>query len=394
MANEKPTVVKIHDVKIDKDYVQWLTEIEQRYSSARIKAAVKVNSEKLQFNWELGRDLVLRKAEERWGAGVVEQLSLDLQAAFPESKGFSARNLWHMKKWYSFYAPQQEKLKQLAAVFQSAENKDSKKLHHVGAEIQDCERLHQPGVVFPEAFAMVPWRHHVEIITKCKSIDEATFYLGKTIAENWSRTVLMRCMEADYYHISGGAITNFADRLPTPQNDLAQAITKDNYDFGFIELPKYYAEEELENELEKQLTRFLLELGTGFAYLGRQKQIVVAGKTRKLDMLFFHINLNCYIVIELKAVPFQPEFAGKLNFYVNAVDDLMKTPAQNPTIGLLICSNKDETEVRYAFSGITTPMGVASYSNVQIKEIQQQLPSVEELKTRIRLLEEELHKKK
>ena len=175
---------------------------------------------------------------------------------------------------------------------------------------------------------------------------------------------------------------------------MAQEITKDTYDFGFLTLPDGYDEEKLETELEKQLTRFLLELGTGFAYLGRQKHIIVAGKTRKLDMLFFNIKLNCHIVIKLKTVPFQPEFAGKLNFYVNAVDDLIKTPTQNPTIGLLICSNKDETEVQYAFKGVQTPMGVGSYNNIQVKQIQNQLPSIEELKKRIRLLEEELDKKK
>jgi predicted nuclease of restriction endonuclease-like (RecB) superfamily len=204
----------------------------------------------------------------------------------------------------------------------------------------------------------------------------------------------MNCIKSDLYHTSGGAVTNFADRLPSPQSELAQAITKDTYDFGFLMLEEGYQEEALATELEKQLTRFLLELGTGFSYLGRQKQIVIAGKTRKLDMLFFHIPLNCYVVVELKAVPFQPEFAGKLNFYVNAVDDLIKTETQNPTIGLLICSNKDETEVQYAFRGVQTPMGVASYNNVQIREIQEQLPSVEELKKRIRLLEEELAAKK
>lgn len=144
----------------------------------------------------------------------------------------------------------------------------------------------------------------------------------------------------------------------------------------------------METELERKLTRFLLELGTGFSYLGRQKQLIIAGKTRRLDMLFFHIKLNCYVVVELKAVPFQPEFAGKLNFYVNAVDDLIKTPDQNPTIGLLICSNKDETEVQYAFRGVRTPLGVSSYNNVQIKVIQEHLPSIEELKKRIRILEE------
>ena len=301
MDNNAPTVVKIHDVNIDKDYISWLEELKSRYRSAQIKAAVKVNAEKLRFNWELGRDLVIRKAEERWGSGVVEQVSLDLQAAFPESKGFSASNLWRMKQWYQFYCNEAGKLAQVARELQ----------------------VH------------------------------------------------------DYQNV----------------RKLAQAITKDTYDFGFLTLEEGYKEEALETELEKHLTRFLLELGTGFAYLGRQKQIIIAGRPRKLDMLFYHIHLRCYIVIELKATPFQPEYAGKLNYYVNAVNDLIKGPEDNPTIGLLICSNKDETDVQYAFQGIQTPMGVASYDNVQIKEIQDQLPSVEELTKRIRLLEEQLNKK-
>lgn len=375
MEKDAPKVVKIHDVKIDREYMQWLGEIKARYRNAQIKAAVRVNVEQLLFNWQLGRDLVMRKAEERWGSGIVEQVSLDLQAAFPESKGFSTTNLWRMKQWYMFYAQESQKLPQLAG------------------EIHDRIINQQDGVAFPEIFAYVPWGHHAEIIAKCKTLEEALFYVVNSASEGWSRNTLMNCIKADYFHTSGGAITNFSDKLPSPQSELAQAITKDTYDFGFASLKKGYEEEELETELEKHLTDFLLELGTGFAYLGRQKQIIVAGKTRKLDMLFFHIPLNCYIVVELKAVPFQPEFAGKLNFYVNAVDDLIKTPAQNPTIGLLICSNKDETEVQYAFKGVQTPMGVASYNNVQVKQIQDQLPSIEELKKRIRLLEEELNKK-
>ena len=252
---------------------------------------------------------------------------------------------------------------------------------------------HVGEVDFPIILGLVPWGHHIQIISNCKSIDEALFYVKMTVKEGWSRNALMNCIKGHYYENLGGAITNFADILPSPQSELAQAITKDTYDFGFISLEEGYKEEALETELEKQLTRFLLELGTGFAYMGRQKQLIIAGKTRKLDMLFFHIPLNCYVVVELKAVPFQPEFAGKLNFYVNAVDDLIKSPSQNPTIGLLICSNKDETEVQYAFNGITTPMGVASYDNVQVKKLQEQLPSIEELKARIRLLEDELQKK-
>ena len=367
MKNEKPRVVKIHDVQIDSNYVQWLNEIKSRYRSAQIKAAVKVNAEQLLFNWQLGRDLVTRKAEEQWGAGVVEQLSMDLQSAFPESKGFSTTNLWRMKQWYLFYSDALKKLPQLVGELQHAENQSNIKLAQVVGEFESND--------FPPLFAYVPWGHHAEIIAKCKTIEEALFYVKKCATEGWSRNTLMNCIKAHQYENLGGAITNFADKLLSPQSELAQAITKDTYDFGFISLEDGYKEEALETELEKQLTRFLLELGTGFAYMGRQKQLIIAGKTRKLDMLFFHIPLNCYVVIELKAVPFQPEFAGKLN----------------STIGLLICSNKDETEVQYAFNGITTPMGVASYDNV--KKLQEQLPSVEELKARIRILEEELEKK-
>lgn len=383
MKNDAPKVVRIHDVKIDQEYMQWLGEIKARYRNAQIKAAVKVNAEQLLFNWQLGRDLVMRKAEEKWGSGIVEQVSLDLEAAFPESKGFSTTNLWYMKQWYEFYSSgiAQQKLQQIVGELQSFDSQAETTIQQLVGEKD-----------FPAVLGLVPWGHHIQIIAKCKTIEEALFYIKKCATEGWSRNTLMNCIKAHQYENLGGAITNFADKLPSPQSELAQAITKDTYDFGFISLEDGYKEEALETELEKQLTRFLLELGTGFAYMGRQKQLIIAGKTRKLDMLFFHIPLNCYVVIELKAVPFQPEFAGKLNFYVNAVDDLIKTPAQNPTIGLLICSNKDETEVQYAFNGITTPMGVASYDNV--KKLQEQLPSVEELKARIRLLEEQLSKGK
>lgn len=377
MNNEKPRVVKIHDVKVDREYKQWLRDIKSRYRNAQIKAALKVNAEQLLFNWQLGRDLVERKAVEKWGTGVVEQLSLDLQAAFPESKGFSTTNLWRMKQWYLFYSTKREKLPQLVGELQLSGTQSIIKLPQHVTEL---------GIL-----AYVPWGHHAEILAKCKTLDEALFYLSRTITENWSRNTLMNCIKADLYHTSGGAISTFAKTLPSPQNELAQAITKDTYDFGFLSLEKGYKEEALESELEAHLTRFLLELGKGFAYLGRQQQVIVGGKTRKLDMLFFHIPLNCYVVIELKTVPFEPEFAGKLNYYVNIVDELIKLPSHNPTIGLLICSNKDDTDVRYSFKGLQTPIGVSTYNNVQLKELQEQLPSVEELKTRLRLLEKDLN---
>ena len=388
MENQTAKVVRIHDVNVDQEYTQWLGEIKSRYRSAQIKAAVKVNAEQLVFNWQLGRDLVERKAEEKWGAGVVEQLSLDLQAAFPESKGLSISSLWRMKQWYLFYSGYPEKLAQVVRESQCIDKQLNRKMQHLGGLLKDNTKQDNG---LPLLFMCVPWGHHIEIIAKSKTVEEAIFYVARTASEGWSRSTLMNCIKADLYHTSGGAITNFTDSLPYSQGKLAQAITKDTYDFGFLSLKNEYHEEELETALESHLTRFLLELGTGFAYMGRQKQVIVAGKTRKLDMLFFHIPLNCYIVVELKAVPFEPEFAGKLNYYVNIVDDLIKTPQQNPTIGLLICSNKDSTDVQYSIKGVTTPIGVASYKNVKIKEIQDQLPSIEELKNRIRMLEEELN---
>lgn len=373
----KPHVVKSHDIGLDSDYVSWVHDVKQRYVSAQIKSAVKVNTEQLFFNWQLGRDLVERKAEEKWGKGIVEQLSLDLQNEFPKAKGFSARNLWNMKKWYLFYS-ENESFSELAYRMEESLDMKSLKLHQLGAEME-----------FPSVFGFVPWRHHVEIVTKCKTIEEALFYVRKTIEESWSRSVLIDNIKAHLYQSSGNALTNFAEKLPTIQGKLAQEIVKDTYDFGFVSLPAGYDEKELEDALEQNITRFLLELGSGFAFIGRQKEIIVAGKTRKIDMLFYHIKLRCYVVVELKAVSFEPEFAGKLNFYVNAVNQLMKTDDDNPTIGLLICKDKDQTEVQWAFQGIETPMGVVTCDNIRMNEIKSQLPSEEAIQKRLEQAEEE-----
>ena len=389
---DKPTVVKSHDIHLDTEYASWIHEVKERYRNTQIKAAVKVNSEQLLFNWMLGRDLVTRKAEEKWGTGIVEQVSLDLQNEFPNIKGFSARNLWNMKKWYLFYSSSSQfenKIKHIA----DSLNTSVIKLHQVGAEMQEVDFLHQAGaeIAFPSLFSYIPWRHHVEIITKCKDINESLFYIQRTIQEGWSRAALLNAIEADLYHKTGGAITNFEQHLELTQSKLAKEITKETYDLGFISLPPEYDENDLEDALEQNITQFLLELGTGFAFVGRQKEIVVAGKTRKIDMLFYHIKLRCYVVVELKVTAFDPEFAGKLNFYVNAVNELIRTENENPTIGLLICKDMNQTEVQWAFQGIQTPMGVATYNQVQIKEITDALPSVEEIQKRIELAEIEFN---
>ena len=392
----EPHIVKSHDIHIDADYADWIADIKSRYRSAQVKAAVKVNAEKLLFNWQLGRDLVQKKAEERWGAGVVEQVSLDLKREFPDAEGFSTSNLWYMKKWYLFYADgdAEEKLQRAVGELQSSVNQAVIKLQQSVGEIQHLvsKTNNEIGMAFPQQFALVPWGHHVDIITKCKSIDEALFYVGKTIEQGLSRNSLANCIKANLYEHQGKIINNFTDHLPALQSKLVQEVLKENYDFGFATVEhEIYDEAELEEALTKNVTDLLLELGTGFAFLGRQKELVVGGRSRKIDLLFYHIRLRCYVVCELKAKPFEPEFAGKLNYYVNAVDELLKTDDENPTIGLLVCSDMDKIDVQWSFKGISTPMGVATYNNIRIKDA---LPSQELLAERVRLLQKELQETK
>lgn len=389
----EPHIVKSHDIHIDADYADWIADIKSRYRSAQVKAAVKVNAEKLLFNWQLGRDLVQKKAEERWGAGVVEQVSLDLKREFPDADGFSTSNLWFMKRWYSFYTTNVNPkiLQQFEYNVQHSNQQTVSKLYQVGKEIRE-KILYQDGKEFPLPFALVPWRHHIEILYRCKSIDEALFYVGKTIEQGLSRDALINCIKANLYEHQGKIINNFTDHLPALQSKLVQEVLKENYDFGFATVEhEIYDEAELEEALTKNVTDLLLELGTGFAFLGRQKELVVGGRSRKIDLLFYHIRLRCYVVCELKAKPFEPEFAGKLNYYVNAVDELLKTDDENPTIGLLVCSDMDKIDVQWSFKGISTPMGVATYNNIRIKDA---LPSQELLAERVRLLQKELQETK
>lgn len=389
----EPHIVKSHDIHIDADYADWIADIKSRYRSAQVKAAVKVNAEKLLFNWQLGRDLVQKKAEERWGAGVVEQVSLDLKREFPNAEGFSTSNLWFMKRWYSFYTTNVNPkiLQQFADNVQHSNQQTVSKLYQVGKEIRE-KILYQDGKEFPLPFALVPWRHHIEILYRCKSIDEALFYVGKTIEQGLSRDALINCIKANLYEHQGKIVNNFTDYLPALQSKLVQEVLKENYDFGFATVEhEIYDEAELEEALTKNVTDLLLELGTGFAFLGRQKELVVGGRSRKIDLLFYHIRLRCYVVCELKAKPFEPEFAGKLNYYVNAVDELLKTDDENPTIGLLVCSDMDKIDVQWSFKGISTPMGVATYNNIRIKDA---LPSQELLAERVRLLQKELQETK
>lgn len=389
----KPLIVKSHDVTLDSEYAEWIAEVKHRYRSAQVKAAVKVNAEKLLWNWQMGRDLVQKKAEERWGAGIVEQVSLDLRREFPNEDGFSTSNLWYMKKWFLFYSndADTEKLQRLIGELQASINQERITLQRPVGEIVKqpvSEYSNSTSIDFPLPFALVPWGQHIEIVSRSRSVEEALFYINQVITNGLSRTALVNCFKARLYETQGKIVNNFSEHLPELQSKLIQEVLKENYDFGFATVEhEVYDEDALEAALTENVTNLLLEMGNGFAFLGKQREIIVGGRSRKIDLLFYHIRLRCYVVCELKAKPFEPEFAGKLNFYVNAVDELKKAPDDNPTIGLLICSDMNKTEVQWSFKGISTPMGVATYNNIRIKDM---LPTQEQLKERMELLKKEL----
>jgi len=331
------------------DYKRWISELKLRIQQSQIKASIKVNSSLIELYWSIGSDIVAKQAESVWGSGVFEKISNDIREAFPDLKGFSTRNLYNMKRFYLFY------------------NQENLILHQVGAKMQ--------------SLALIPWRHHVEIISKCKNTKEAFFYIQKIIEENWSRAILDRNLKSNLYKKQGKAINNFKNTLPAPQSELANEILKDPYNLDFITVTEDYKEKELENALMKNITKFLLELGKGFSFVGKQVEIAVNKKAYFIDMLFYHIKLKCYVVIELKSVAFEPEFAGKLNFYVTAVDRQIREKDDNQTIGILICKTKDKVVAEYALADIHKPLGISSYDFEKIlpKKFKSALPSIEEI---------------
>lgn len=358
IEKSKPEFVKRDGIIADGKYVEWLGELKQRYQRSQIKAAVQVNHSMLEFYWSLGRDIVALKAESQWGSGFFNQLSLDLKKIFPGESGFSVTNLKYMKRWYLFYFEQVTNRQQLIDELGGA------KWHELSAEIRQ-----QPidELAFPDAFALVPWGHHIQVMSKSKSVDEALFYIKQTIANNWSLTDLEHELKTDLFSRHSSALTNFSDTMTLPQQKLAQEVMKSPYQLGFLKLKQDHSEDDLEEALVKNITQFLLELGQGFAYVGRQMELVMPdGSTFVPDLIFYHTRLKCYVVVELKSVKFIPEYVGKLNFYVSAADELLKADDDKPTIGLLICREADKTTVEWAFRGLDRPLGVATYQIEQI----------------------------
>lgn len=363
---EKPTFTFREKMTADESYVQWMADIKQRFRQSQVKASVHVNTAMLEFYWSVGRDLVMLRAEERWGAGVVKQFALDMRQAFPNETGFSDTNVKYMKRWYLFYYEHVIKGHQVGDQFE-----DIEKGQQVADQIERIEKSHQVGdqLEMPEVFGRIPWKHHVHIISKCHSLDEALFYINRVVEEGWSRSRLEDQVAANLFGSQGAAITNFEHTLPAPQSQLAKELLKDPYHFEFLSMKEEYEEQDLEDALVSNVTRFLMELGQGFSYVGRQMELQMpGGQTFFPDLLFYHIPQHRYVVIELKVVKFIPEFAGKLNFYVTAIDELMRGESDNPTVGLLICKSTDKTVVEWSLRDINKPLGVSTYQLEEVVE--------------------------
>jgi predicted nuclease of restriction endonuclease-like (RecB) superfamily len=337
---------------VSNEYGSWLADLKQRIQSAQQRANLAVNSELILLYWQIGCDILARQDAQGWGAKVIDRLSHDLSAAFPEMKGFSRRNLLYMRSFAEQWS-----------------------------EIEFVQ----------QAVAQIPWGHNILIITKCSSVDEARFYVAQTLEQGWSRDVLALQLKSNLHTRAGKAVTNFARTLPMPQSDLAQQTLKDPYTFDFMTMTGPYNELDVERQLTQHITQFLLELGKGFAFIGRQFHLEVAGNDYYIDLLFYHVTLKCYVVVELKNRKFIPEYAGKLNFYLSAVDTLLKRNDDQPTIGLLLCRDKNNIEVEFALRDMNKPMGVSEYTLVEAlpDNLKGAMPTVEEIESDLQQLQQQ-----
>ncbi|MBE9033497.1 DUF1016 family protein [filamentous cyanobacterium LEGE 11480] len=334
MSKSAPLVPDNYDVV--------LQSLKQRIRQAQLRAALSVNQELILLYWYIGREILERQRQEGWGSKVVQRLAQDLKAEFIDVKGFSRTNLLYMRSF---------------------------------AEAYPDEELVQRSV------GLIPWRHNIALLNKLKATDERLWYAQKAIENGWSRDILVMQIETNLYERQGGAITNFERTMPDLDSEIAQQLTKDPYNFDFVSLSSKAKEQDLERALVERIRDFLLELGVGFSFVGNQYPLEVSGKEYRLDMLFYHTRLHCYVVIDLKMREFEPEYSGKMNFYVSAVDKLLCTPGDNRTIGIILCRSKDRTIVEFALQDLEKPIGVASYVLREDlpSELQGSLPSVEQL---------------
>jgi predicted nuclease of restriction endonuclease-like (RecB) superfamily len=334
-------------------YPEFLKTLKERIQQSQVRAALAVSHELLGLYWEIGRDLETAITSQNWGAKVLEQVSIDLQAAFPSVAGFSRANLYRMRAFYQAYPDETQ--------------------------------------IVARAVRQIPWGHNVVLLEKLKTTEERLWYAKQTVEQGWSRNVLTMQIDSRLFERQGKAESNFARTLPPPQSDLAQQLLKDPFNFDFLTLGKDAHERELEKGLLGHLRAFMLELGTGFALVGSQYPLTVSTKDYYLDLLFYHLKLRCFVVIDLKMGEFKPEYAGKMNFYLAAVDDLLRHSGDDPSIGLILCRDKDRLTIEYALRNVSTPIGVSEFTLTEAlpKELSTDLPTVEQLEASLAALREE-----
>lgn len=333
------------------EFKKWVKKLSLKYRQSQIKASIKVNSEMLSFYYNLGKEISESSYKSSYGNKFFDTLSKELTTILPNVSGFSPQNLRYIEKFYSLYSCTIQKFPQLVG----------------------------------ELFS-IPWGHHRTIIDKCKTTDEALFFVKKTLENNWSRSVLSNFLETNLYKRNGKAITNFKNQLPDVNGELTQQITKDPYIFDFLSITEDYNEKELKNALIENLQKFLIELGTGFAYMGKEYRIKIGNTDEYLDLLFYNTQIHAYVVVEVKTTDFKPGDIGQLGTYVVAVDHLLKTDKDEKTIGLLVCKSKDDILARYALESSTKPLGISSYelSKIIPKNLKSSLPSIEDLESNLK----------
>ncbi|REG87084.1 PDDEXK nuclease domain-containing protein [Algoriphagus antarcticus] len=380
---------------MDKTYIDWIESLKQKIKSAQLKASIAVNEEMIRLYWDIGKSIVEKQESFAWGSKVVEQLAKDLKRDLPDTNGFSRTNLFAMRKFYSFFK-ESELIHQAGGQVRIGDFSESSSIvqQDVGQIENTGSNLNNPivqqavGQLTPNSvLCKIPWGHHIVILNKTQSIKEAQFYIQQTIQNNWSRSVLEMQLASKLIERQGKAQNNFELTLPKPQSDLARETLKDPFKFDFLTLEVNVQELELERKLTENITQFLLELGKGFAFVGRQYPLQVGNKERRLDLLFYHIKMHCYVVIDLKMGEFEPEYAGKMNYYLSAIDKLLKTEQDNPSVGIILCKSKDTLEVEYALQDMNKPMGISEFTFSELPQlIQRNMPSVEELENELNKL--------
>jgi predicted nuclease of restriction endonuclease-like (RecB) superfamily len=371
--------------KSNSEYRQWLTDLKSKIRQSQIKASIRVNEELLRLYWSMGQDFVVRQMETTWGSKFFDKLSKDLHSEFPNMKGFSRRNLYRIKQFYLFYT-QDDLIRQqvtgvivpqLVAQLQTADNKKNTIMPQVVAQLE----IHP---IF-----QIPWGHHTEIFARCETVQDALFYVRQTIENGWSRSTLIKYITSELHTKQGKAITNFSRLLPEVHSDLAKDITKNPYSFDFLTLADDHKERELETGLTENITKTLLELGKGFSFVGRQVAVQAGSKELFIDMLFYHLKLRCYVVVELKACEFEPAFTGQLGAYVSAVNHQMRGEFDNPTLGLLICKTQDNVLAQYSLESSSHPIGISAYefSNLIPENYKSELPTIEEIEEELKDIE-------